>query len=304
MSAPTVIGTIASQTAAPGDSFSLDCSTVFDDIDARTSITWSAISGMPTGMTLSADGELSGTPTTPGTYDIVIRVSDANNAAIYREFTRRIIVAGTTSAANIYYVNRSTGSDTNNGTSSGTAWRTLSRASQVSWQSGGVEVRIAPGVYPNDILAPQNAGNSSSEKITYTVDTSGGDGVVSIVGPTSGSYDYGIVINVANIKITRPNANSYIEIDGGVIFGVEVVEGQNPDIADSIRFGMDINAANFECDIVMRRTAGWVGVNFGPSANNWNLAIDYDQHGTCNIGGGEDSGDMTWVPTSMAGEAS
>ena len=35
-----------------------------------------AVSGLPPGVTLSSDGVLSGTPTTPGTYDLVVEFDD------------------------------------------------------------------------------------------------------------------------------------------------------------------------------------------------------------------------------------
>jgi hypothetical protein len=45
-----------------------------------TPYTWSLSSGtLPAGLTLSAAGVISGTPTTPGTYTITVKVTDAGH---------------------------------------------------------------------------------------------------------------------------------------------------------------------------------------------------------------------------------
>lgn len=57
--------------------------------------TWTIISGMPPGLTLQPGtntntATISGTPTRPGTYDLVIRITDATGRSISREYTLRI----------------------------------------------------------------------------------------------------------------------------------------------------------------------------------------------------------------------
>lgn len=50
---------------------------LFAAINTIGEVAWSATNGLPDGMTLSPEGELCGTPTTAGTYDISVRVQDS-----------------------------------------------------------------------------------------------------------------------------------------------------------------------------------------------------------------------------------
>lgn len=305
MTAPSAVGSIPDQDGTPGGAFSLACAPYFDDIDARVaSLEWSA-TALPAGVTMSSVGLLSGTPTTPGTYNIQITV-DADDASASITYTRTLIVSTAVSAANVYYIGPG-GSDSASGTSWANRWLTITRGCAVAWQTGGVQIQVGPGTYTSQVLAPQNAGNSSTEKIEWTVYTAGGDGVVVIPGPpTPDWYPYGMNFAVANIKVTRANAASYYEVDGGVQFGTsggQIAAGDDPNTVDRIRNGVYIDAANIEVDINVRRTAGWSGFGFGPNANNWNINCNFTQHGTADIGGGQDSGDMTFVPLSFAGQA-
>ncbi|ABW68569.1 right-handed parallel beta-helix repeat-containing protein [Desulfosudis oleivorans] len=51
------------------------------------------------------------------------------------------------SAASVYYVNVNTGSDTNDGLTPGTAWKTLHHAATELWDTTGITIYVAPGVY-------------------------------------------------------------------------------------------------------------------------------------------------------------
>lgn len=51
-------------------------------------LTFSVLSGtLPTGLNLSANGLLSGTPTTPGTFDFTVQVANSNNVAVQKQFS-------------------------------------------------------------------------------------------------------------------------------------------------------------------------------------------------------------------------
>src|SRR5262249_35755038 len=49
-------------------------------------LTWSSASQLPAGITLSASGVLSGTPTASGSFDVAVQVRDSNNATDSRTF--------------------------------------------------------------------------------------------------------------------------------------------------------------------------------------------------------------------------
>ena len=48
--------------------------------------------GLPSGMTLSADGTVAGTPTESGVFSVTIRVTDADNASADRAFAQRVLL--------------------------------------------------------------------------------------------------------------------------------------------------------------------------------------------------------------------
>lgn len=49
--------------------------------------TWVSLGGTPEGLALSSDGILSGTPTADGTFNMIVRVTDADNTVITRNMT-------------------------------------------------------------------------------------------------------------------------------------------------------------------------------------------------------------------------
>ena len=64
----------------------------------------------------------------------------------------------------IYYVDDATGSDSNSGTSTGSAWKTITKANTVL--GAGDTVYIRAGTYTNQQVAPSTSGTSSN-RITY-----------------------------------------------------------------------------------------------------------------------------------------
>jgi hypothetical protein len=71
------------RTTVPGQSMSYTLTTS----GAQGSVTWTAAFPLPTGITLGADGTISGTPTTAGTYDLTIIASDAAHEFAVADFT-------------------------------------------------------------------------------------------------------------------------------------------------------------------------------------------------------------------------
>jgi len=71
-----VLGSIPAQSATQNSSFSLDLSSYASDANAD-SLTFD-ISGLPTGLSYSSDGSISGGPTESGDFTITVKVSDGN----------------------------------------------------------------------------------------------------------------------------------------------------------------------------------------------------------------------------------
>jgi hypothetical protein len=58
---------------------------------AYSLLTGSAYGGLPPGLTLNADGTITGTPTTPGNYVFVAQVQDADSSVYTASFSIRIL---------------------------------------------------------------------------------------------------------------------------------------------------------------------------------------------------------------------
>jgi hypothetical protein len=65
------------------------------------SYTWSALSTLPTGLTLSSSGVLSGTPTTAGSYTFYINVADTGGHSVSSEFALTVASGGAQSSVQI-----------------------------------------------------------------------------------------------------------------------------------------------------------------------------------------------------------
>lgn len=94
------------------------------------------------------------------------------------------LLAATAASATTYYVSTS-GSDSNNGTSVSTPWRTIGKATAT--MVAGDQVRISPGTY-SETLTPQSNGTSSN-RITYMGDLANPSGVA-VSGLRFSGQDY------------------------------------------------------------------------------------------------------------------
>jgi MYXO-CTERM domain-containing protein len=93
--APTVelrVASAALPSAIAGRAYTAQLIAVGGQVPYR----WAAVSDLPTGMTLSEAGELSGTPATPGALPITVRVRDGLDNAASRELVLNVINAGQT----------------------------------------------------------------------------------------------------------------------------------------------------------------------------------------------------------------
>lgn len=112
-------------------------------------------------------------------------------------------------AQNVYYVNVGTGSDSNSGTSAGSAWKTINHAnSAMTVPAAGVVVHVAAGTYPEDVSV--NKSGTASGYIRYVCDTKW------TITVGSSSCD---VTGVSFNTIWNLPGASYVEINGFEIDG-------------------------------------------------------------------------------------
>jgi hypothetical protein len=321
MAVPTAVGSVPTQETIISASVNLATAGYFSDIDAGNSLFY-GITGLPTGTGLSinsATGVISGTPTAAdlvASFDAVVDATDENNNT--RQVTVNFIVAAVPTAAQNYYIDGTNGTDAYTGLSatftSGTTgpWKTLGRANAVApHASGNVDIWVTPGNYRNQPIDPSVSGTDNTHRKRYRVN---GVGVVYLLGPSSGSIRYGVSIGtpatettaaVARnyISILRESASSYFLVDGEVVFGTGVGQVQKngaPETVAHITRGMFANGVGIVLDLDARRTSGWVGLDFGPSIDQFEGAINWTQHGTSHYSDGNDFGDTVWVDQSLA----
>ena len=198
---------IPDQESLPRDVFSLDVSSNLTDADSGDTIVYSLLTTLPvnTGFSFNAGtGSLTGTPTQDDVNDvttITIR-GTSSETGDYADITFAMsAINPDPPSAVTYYVNGSSGLDTNNGTSLGSQWRTITRANQVQPDaSGNVLISVAPGTYVNQPYIPQFSGTDDTHRII--LDSQGGDGTVIIDGPASGQLTVAIDLTAGQDYIT------------------------------------------------------------------------------------------------------
>jgi uncharacterized protein (TIGR03437 family) len=86
---------IATSSPLPVASVGVAYSQTLTATGGSTPYTWSVTSGaLPGGLTLSAGGTISGTPTTAGTYSFTVQVRDSASATATKAFTLAVVAAG------------------------------------------------------------------------------------------------------------------------------------------------------------------------------------------------------------------
>jgi hypothetical protein len=226
--APLAIAT----TRVPGDTLGQAYSTQLNATGGTSPYTWSLSSGsLPAGLTLSAAGVISGTPTTAGSSTFTATVGDSNSQTISSSFT--LTVANPTATACTLYVSPS-GSDSNPGTLPA-PWQTVQKAFNSA--TAGQTVCFRGGTYPQYIAATsgynQVESNSGSPGNPIVFTNYPGE-IALIQGSTEiyGSYISvrGTPNNSPNCSATNPCGLIFEGSTGYVLGGVVVccAAGTNP----------------------------------------------------------------------------
>jgi hypothetical protein len=177
----TVTGAVAvanpgSQSSPSGSAITARASTATDS-SAGTTITWSAL-GLPTGLSISSAGLITGTPTTTGTYSVTVTATDNFGAMGAADFTWAI--TGNVAVANPG--NKSSISGTAISALANTATDTQAGAG-FTWAATGLPtgLSITPatgaitgtptvaGTYTVNVTATDGSGYSGSASFTWTI---------------------------------------------------------------------------------------------------------------------------------------
>lgn len=286
MTAPRVVLVLPDQAGAPDDVISpFQSAVAFTDDEESNSLTYS-FSGFPAGTGLSGNtstGVISGTPNgndVAAEYTVTVTATDeqGNSNSIGVTF----IPSAEPAAAAAFFV-APDGSDTANGTSSGTPWRTPNRATAVTALGGGPTiVEFEPGEYVlNGGFTIANSGTAGNEIIWRLA--SDGD-VVFTAGPGQTiNWMMTFVASLQYFNMERTATRRFV-VDGKVLFGTgagEIQKGDDPTPVARVR-----RAALFEggtnCDIGFHimRTSDWDACYLFHDAGIMRLRLSTDQHGT------------------------
>ncbi len=103
----------------------------------REPYVWSIESGsLPDGLSLSSEGEISGTPGQVGDFDFTVQVTDTEARTATKELS--IHVEEESPYIPTYYVDATNGDDDNDGRSPEQAWQSLAKVSETSFEPGDV----------------------------------------------------------------------------------------------------------------------------------------------------------------------
>jgi hypothetical protein len=117
-----------------------------------------------------------------------------------------VLVLASSAQATDYFVDKNTGNDSNNGTSSGTAWLTLSKARNTAM--AGDTVRVIQATYNESLQSWPNSGTSWANKILWIADNPAQKPTI------AGTLDRCLYFNNSAIQ--------YIEFDGFILDGTSV----------------------------------------------------------------------------------
>jgi hypothetical protein len=136
-----------------------------------TPYTWSETGTLPGGLTVTPAGRISGTPTQPGSFPLIVSVTDSSAPPLNASQPLTLIVIPSTGAGTRYYVSP-TGSDGNPGTIS-QPWGTLSHAQAVVQglaKTNPITIYLRAGTYsvPTGLsFASIDSGGSASAPIIW-----------------------------------------------------------------------------------------------------------------------------------------
>jgi len=183
-------------------------------IGGQMPYSWSlAGGGLPAGLSLTATGQISGTPTATGVSSFTVRVTDGAPATVDKTFS---IYVGATPSGNVYYV-ATTGNDAWPG-SAAQPWATLLHA--VNTIAAGDTVIVKPGHYAGFRVTDKTG--TSSTPFTIKSETPG----LAIID-TIGNSGHGGMIEFEGYA---PNEGYWI-VDGFDVDGrVEASSGNGVDV--------------------------------------------------------------------------
>ena len=158
---------------------------------AFTSYRWSVSGALPNGLTLSSSGQISGTPTTVGSFTFDITVSDSGGRSASRRFTITILDAGTATKPAI-----ATGS-----LSAGAVGVAYSQTLQATGGRGGYQWSVVQGALPAGLSLDRATG------IIAGTPTTAGSSTFSLqvtdsAGQQSTAIPFSLTINVPSLAIT------------------------------------------------------------------------------------------------------
>ena len=189
ISKPPAAALQVSTSSLPGLQVQVAYSGTLAAIGGTTPYSWSLVGGqLPSGLSLSSSGTISGTPTLAGTFSFTVQVRD--NAGQTASALLSINIASQP-VSGVFYV-ATNGSDSNPGTLS-QPWRTIAKAANML--QPGQTVYIRGGTY-NEQLSPPGSG-SAGNYITFAA----------YPGETP-------VLNVTSGTAVDLNSRSYIVVDG------------------------------------------------------------------------------------------
>ena len=166
-----------------------------------SSYTWSLVSGsLPTGITLSTGGLLSGSSTVAGTYTFLVKASDTANvaAAGYRQFTLTVIALNITGSVGNAIINTAYSATLTATGGTGTLTWSLATANDtlppgIILNSNGTftGTPTATGQFPFNITVTDTASHSATRFFSINVYGPGGPPVTITTGSSFGTWALG-----------------------------------------------------------------------------------------------------------------
>lgn len=174
---------------------------------------------------------------------------------------------GTPPTSPTYYVDGVSGSDSNNGTSTSTAWKTISKVNATALSAGDTVLFKRGQTFNNAALVADNPGSASS-RVTYG---SYGTGALPILdgGGSTGNYP----VEISAVYVT-----------------VQDLQVQNAGGRDQDQVGLRVNAS----DALVQRvtaTANAIGVQAYPGADRMRVTASNLSNNTTEIRGPNDNDD-------------
>ncbi len=168
------------------------------------------------------------------------------------------VLPGISVAQNQYYVNASSGSDSNDG-SQARPWKTIQHAaSTLALGSGGTVVHVAPGTYSSPITISKSG--TASARIVFVSDTKWGAKIVNNNWQVLGSY-----IDVNGFDTTNPG-------DGGYAFNVR---GSNDRIVNNYMHDFNVNGCGQYGVITPGGSDNWFIGNIIRHAGNYAVGANH-----------------------------